>query len=83
MGYGKTACMIALVAADSARLHDAPTDAEIEAGRNLLWTDATLIVTPPNLFAQWREEFHKCGDGGERGGAAALICCEFRCAYRM
>lgn len=61
LGYGKTACMIALIAETrSESLHDmlGVHDWATTAGRRVL-TNATLVVTPPNLFDQWLREFQK------------------------
>ena len=29
---------------------------EAELSKKLIFTNATLIITPPNLFGQWRED---------------------------
>jgi len=61
LGYGKTACMIALVA--ETRKQSLPdllslSDWPAVAGRRIL-TNATLVVTPTNLFDQWIREIRK------------------------
>eukprot|EP00929_Paragymnodinium_shiwhaense_P064198 TRINITY_DN32134_c0_g1_i1.p1 TRINITY_DN32134_c0_g1~~TRINITY_DN32134_c0_g1_i1.p1 ORF type:complete len:1706 (-),score=367.87 TRINITY_DN32134_c0_g1_i1:307-5424(-) len=61
LGYGKTACMIGLISESksesimqSLRLEDWVKT----AGRRII-SNATLIITPPNLFDQWLREFRK------------------------
>lgn len=60
VGYGKTACMIGLIAetADD-KLQASLSPKEEELCSKLIFTSATLIITPPNLFGQWRDEFTK------------------------
>ncbi|CAE8721599.1 unnamed protein product, partial [Polarella glacialis] len=54
VGYGKTCCMLALIAATKhlPRPHGAQTG-------GLVASNATLIITPPNLFDQWQREVSK------------------------
>jgi len=60
MGYGKTACFIGLVASDlQASITDNMLAKERELASSRILTNATLIITPPNLFEQWRREFEK------------------------
>ena len=62
MGYGKTACTIAFIAQTHLQdpLVETAQDWEKEAyAREYVFTDATLIVTPANLFDQWSTEFNK------------------------
>merc|ERR1740129_343366 len=60
VGYGKTACMIALIAeAAQEDVYESIYPGEEELRAKLILTSATLIVTPPNLFGQWRDEFKK------------------------
>lgn len=60
MGYGKTACMIALIASGMQhRMRDDLFDQEKELLRSRILTDATLVITPPNLFDQWQREIEK------------------------
>eukprot|EP00398_MALV-I-01_sp_L67-1_P000403 gene403-709_t len=64
IGYGKTACMIALIA--QTRVQDDIKSTFSAQEKTLLkkyiFTNATLIVTPANLFNQWLEEFKKFVD---------------------
>eukprot|EP00930_Biecheleria_cincta_P060281 TRINITY_DN4595_c0_g2_i1.p1 TRINITY_DN4595_c0_g2~~TRINITY_DN4595_c0_g2_i1.p1 ORF type:complete len:1521 (+),score=392.54 TRINITY_DN4595_c0_g2_i1:142-4704(+) len=67
VGYGKTACMIGLIAetADN-KLQASLSPKEQELCSKLVFTSATLIITPPNLFGQWRDEFTKfLGEGNQ------------------
>lgn len=61
VGYGKTACMIGLIQAGLKRpLSDVLTPTELEdLSRRFIVSNATLVITPPNLFEQWLEEFRK------------------------
>jgi len=53
VGYGKTACVIALVASTLS------TPVEHKAPYGFIRSNATLIIAPMNLFGQWLEEFKK------------------------
>jgi SNF2 family DNA or RNA helicase len=64
VGYGKTACMIALInqtVTNGLKAH-ALLPEEMKMFRNRFFTNATLIVTPRNLFAQWAGEIRKFTD---------------------
>jgi len=60
MGYGKTACFIALVSETLGdRIHKQLLPEEAEMCRSRVMTNATLVIAPPNLFDQWNREFAK------------------------
>eukprot|EP00398_MALV-I-01_sp_L67-1_P000731 gene731-849_t len=61
VGYGKTACMIGLIAQSHLQdpIQTTMKDWEKQYAREHIFTNATLIVTPPNLFEQWSDEFKK------------------------
>lgn len=60
MGYGKTACFIALVADNlQDRIQAQVNFDEDVCCRNHIMTSATLVIAPPNLFDQWSSEFRK------------------------
>eukprot|EP00398_MALV-I-01_sp_L67-1_P000730 gene730-848_t len=63
-GYGKTACMIGLIAQSHLKdpMQATMKDWEQRKAREHIFTNATLIVTPPNLFEQWSDEFKKFVD---------------------
>lgn len=54
VGYGKTCCMLALIAATK----HLPKPGLPDSG-GLIPSKATLIITPPNLFEQWKVESEK------------------------
>merc|ERR1719421_2112581 len=62
MGYGKTACMIALIRETVDDLFGSMSsladDERAQVGKRVL-TNATLIIVPKNLFRQWAEEIRK------------------------
>ena len=64
VGYGKTACMIALIAQSHLQdpIHETVAQWEKPYAKEYIFTNATLIVTPPNLFDQWSGEFKKFVD---------------------
>eukprot|EP00398_MALV-I-01_sp_L67-1_P000402 gene402-708_t len=64
IGYGKTACMIALIAQSCARdkIKNTFSRSEESYQKEYIFTNATLIVTPANLFKQWSDEFKKFVD---------------------
>jgi len=53
MGYGKTACVIGLIAATM----NMPVEDECPQG--FISSNATLIIAPINLFSQWIDEIKK------------------------
>ena len=56
MGYGKTCCVLALIAGTR---HLPPKALpEAQSGR-LVPSKATLVLAPPNLFGQWQREADK------------------------
>ena len=61
VGYGKTACMIGLIAQSHMQdpIQANIADFEKPFAQEYIFTNATLIVTPPNLFDQWSDEFEK------------------------
>jgi hypothetical protein len=60
-GYGKTACMIALITETmrGSTLESPKSPQWLAIAGRRVFTNATLIVTPPNLFDQWLREFRK------------------------
>ena len=64
VGYGKTACMIGLVVQTQLQdpIHSTIADWELPYAQEYVFTNATLIVTPHNLFQQWSDEFKKFVD---------------------
>eukprot|EP00931_Biecheleriopsis_adriatica_P050549 TRINITY_DN29273_c0_g3_i1.p1 TRINITY_DN29273_c0_g3~~TRINITY_DN29273_c0_g3_i1.p1 ORF type:complete len:1181 (-),score=241.39 TRINITY_DN29273_c0_g3_i1:266-3808(-) len=61
VGYGKTACMIGLIQVGLQRpLADIFSSQELEdLSKRFIVSNATLVITPPNLFEQWLGEFKK------------------------
>ena len=53
-GFGKTCCILALVASTRQTLRPGP-----EASAGLVPSSATLVVVPPNLLGQWGDEAAK------------------------
>merc|ERR1719326_12557 len=63
VGYGKTACMIALIreTRDSETFGDLSSllDCEKPQLAKRIFSPATLIIAPKNLFDQWAREIEK------------------------
>eukprot|EP00928_Gymnodinium_smaydae_P098761 TRINITY_DN9251_c0_g1_i1.p1 TRINITY_DN9251_c0_g1~~TRINITY_DN9251_c0_g1_i1.p1 ORF type:complete len:1925 (+),score=388.99 TRINITY_DN9251_c0_g1_i1:49-5823(+) len=61
VGYGKTACLIALIQEGLRKplVDVVPAEERRSLASRFVLTNATLVVTPPNLFEQWLGEFQK------------------------
>lgn len=55
VGYGKTACTVALISANYKKAHHNP--AMLKDG--MITTNATLVIVPAHLTGQWRSEIEK------------------------
>lgn len=58
MGLGKTVEMIALMCLNRRKLADEQPPSDVE-GKNLKPSGATLIITPPAILEQWKQEIQQ------------------------